>query len=153
MSFLGIIIGVGAFVLYIARSVEKQNEEERGRQARQQRRGPASSRQPVNSEPAVEARPNKKRSSPGSSARKNVSEWTMEAMNDQWQKKYQEAREKRKQGADAPEMAVVPVAANRPAGERPAWMNDRQMVRRAFLFSECIGKPRAISPHPYFKKK
>lgn len=153
MSFLGIIIGVIVFVLYVAKSVEKQNEEERKRQTQRQGRRPVSTTRPVVDMPA-EPGPNKKPPSPPSTARKaSPAIRTIEEMNDQWQKKYQEAKERRKQQADAPAIAAVRVAADSQAAKKTAWMNDRQMVRRSFLFSECIGKPRAISPHLYFKKK
>ncbi|MFT8709813.1 MAG: hypothetical protein ABF820_10330, partial [Sporolactobacillus sp.] len=75
-----------------------------------------------------------------------------QTMSTDLQNRYQNAQAKtQKVRPEAIVPAPQPVP-QRPS-RRPNRMTDRQAVRRAFLFAECIGKPRAIEPHRAFKHR
>ncbi|RYL90398.1 hypothetical protein ABNN70_12910 [Sporolactobacillus sp. Y61] len=150
MSFVGIIIAVIAFIFYIARSVEKQNENERKR--RQERRGriepgkmiPVSdSKDQIPDQPVQEKKPE-----PESETVPDL------PASSEWQKKMLEAsRRLEKAGAGKEGPPDKPFPAKKPESPGPGdWIHQPERVRQAFILSECIGKPRALRPHRFYKR-
>ncbi len=136
-GYIGIIIAVIVFIGYIARSVEKQNERERKRRAaRRTAAGHRTASAPIAGKNAV---PAKRRKEP--------------PVSDNQLNRYHEAMHRMAENSQADSGKMAPSPPAERLRNRPRWMNNPDRLRQAFIFSECIGKPRARSPHPYFKKK
>ncbi|WP_188800594.1 hypothetical protein [Sporolactobacillus putidus] len=158
MGFVWIIFAVIAFIFYVARSVEKQNAQERAR--REARRGrrtavfpPADQAQgerhlsmtseenAENGEPDTE--PLRERTT-GSTERRTLLQEASDRLARSEQKTMPSSR-RRIPGRNVSGTSSEKV--------RPGWTGDRRRVRQAFLFAVCIGKPRALEPHAYFRKR
>lgn len=141
MSVVPIIVFAIAGFIYVAKQVDKQNA------AAQKRREELQKRVTPRAETSV--RPQTVRQS---SVKKLRPAPAAQPLSADLQNRYQAAQTKIQKVR--PE-AVVPALRPMPQrpSRRPNWMTDRQAVRRAFLFAECIGKPRAIEPHRAFKHK
>lgn len=141
MSVAPIIFFAIAGFIYIAKQVEKQNE------ASQKRREELQKRVTPHAKPSV--RPQAARQNPAKKKRPVAQPVSTELRN-----RYQDAQTMiRTAESEPPAPAPALRAMPRRQSRRPGWMTDRQAVRRAFLFAECIGKPRAIEPHRAFKHK
>lgn len=142
MGFIGIIVAVIIFVLYTARSVEKQNEQSRKRREATGGRRANVSRTDQASE---ERRP------------EPVTDGTGDATG-------QRTRDQGARDRFARSENTGTSSGRRPQGKKivsgkqvhnmkTGWMKDRRQIRRAFIFSECVGKPRALEPHSFFRKQ
>lgn len=152
MSFVGIIIGVIVFLFYIARSVEKQNAQERKR--REQRRGSGSVLTRKMPEGGSLGSAEREKGAPLYSDSSPEPATENAAGGGDLMKRYRKAVD-RASGTDigsVPEPGPAMLhSLNRQ--KRPEWMRDRRAARQAFIFAECIGKPRAVEKHPYFTQK
>lgn len=138
MSALPIIFLVVAGFIYVAKQVDRQNTAAQKRREELQKH--------VTPPAETSARPQTVRQSSVKRSR------PAQTMSTDLQNRYQNAQAKiQKVRPEAIVPAPQPVP-QRPS-RRPNWMTDRQAVRRAFLFAECIGKPRAIEPHRAFKHR
>ncbi|RYL91575.1 hypothetical protein EWI07_10730 [Sporolactobacillus sp. THM7-4] len=156
MSVIPIILGVIAFIFYIAHSVEKQNEQERKRrEARRGRRPDTFRPKPVPAENRDSNRNGSETHVPHVDTMPSA-EKTKTAGNDDRQERYREALTRLAQSPDPdqgkPETVIEKAAPAIPQGN-PIPLFDRQRLRDAFILAECIGKPRAVHPHPFFRNQ
>ncbi|MFT8362091.1 MAG: hypothetical protein ABF608_02835 [Sporolactobacillus sp.] len=135
MSALPIIFLVVAGFIYVAKQVDRQNTAAQKRREELQKH--------VTPPAETSARPQTVRQSSVKRSR------PAQTMSTDLQNRYQNAQAKIQKVR--PE-AIVPALQPVPS-RRTNRMTDRQAVRRAFLFAECIGKPRAIEPHRAFKHR
>lgn len=150
MTFIWIIVAVISFIFYIAQSVEKQNAEEQKR--RMARRSGQRSRTMPQKAPV----PEHAKSVPERTASEPES-ISGAPMANEWRRKYREAGDRLAKVLDARQQVpgkLVEVSSHVPESPaRKVWIKkDRNLVRQAFIFSECIGKPRAVQPHRYFRR-
>ncbi|MCQ2008445.1 hypothetical protein NOM01_00390 [Sporolactobacillus sp. STSJ-5] len=145
---IGLVI---LLVFYVAKSVEKQNAEEQKRRQERGRSGTA--------RPQVQ-RTVRQRSEPSRTAQRKSDSVTEQASADipaenEFMKQYYETKKRIDQSSSkkaAGGMRDTPrtsISGNSGTG----WSRNQDALRQAFIFSECIGKPRAVQPHPFFVKK
>ncbi|MDF2910336.1 MAG: hypothetical protein K0Q56_1217 [Sporolactobacillus laevolacticus] len=152
VSFIWIIGAVIWLIFYVARSVEKQNAQEQKRR-QQNRSGTTRSHAPsVQNVSRTEQRPPRRQES----VTEQVYSVTQTDEN-VWMKKYYETAQRMNQSVGSrivPEQNKPQMNHSRTAEvmER-SWRKNRDAVRQAFIFSECIGKPRAVEPHRFFSGK
>lgn len=137
MSVITIIFFAISIFIYVAKQVEKQNTAEQKRREERRKR--------LAKAPTQAARPHL------SDQKREKMALPLETLSSQIRSRYQEAQEKIQKADKAP-VAKPPLTPSHRTGSRPEWLSDRQAVRRAFLFAECIGKPRAVEPHRFFKR-
>ncbi|WP_010632220.1 hypothetical protein [Sporolactobacillus vineae] len=153
MSFIGVVIAVVAFIFYVARSVEKQNAQEMKRRERMRGNRPVpGTRAAARVEKQTTKTRSDNRTASADPPERAGSGRTM-------MQNYQEALERAGQTAPLrpahPSDSITgtdPISVSPVVDHRPRWLQDPQAVRRAFIFSECIGRPRSLNPHPYFRK-
>lgn len=150
MSFLGVIGLVVALIFYVARSVEKQNAEAARRRAQMRGKRPVSAGQKsVRSERPADQLPDE-RPVPAEPVEQTAGGNTM-------MQSYQRALEQSRRTSPPRTGSTVPpsrpVSSHSNRDPHPFVLLDRQVVRQAFIFSECIGRPRSLNPHPWFRNK
>ncbi|RYM05309.1 hypothetical protein EWH99_06900 [Sporolactobacillus sp. THM7-7] len=159
MTAIWVILAVIAFIFYIARSVEKQNEQERKRREARRTRPHAPRMKPLpqNQSPRPQTKNEKKRRENRPSVPQPERTETTEAANgSDWMKRYEKARARL-----ASEGSKVKTARERnqapgirdAEADRTDWLKSKKRLREAFIFAECIQKPRASHPHPFFTRK
>jgi hypothetical protein len=156
MSFIGVVVAVVVFIFYVARSVEKQNAQEMKRRERMRRNRPV----PVGRAAAQTEQQQTTRSAPDNRTAPAAPETPERAssgrtMMQNYQKALQRAQRTSLSSVAHRSESVAetdPISAQPDAASRPLWLQNPQAVRRAFIFSECIGRPRSLNPHPYFHK-
>ncbi|MCL1630417.1 hypothetical protein M3N64_00425 [Sporolactobacillus sp. CPB3-1] len=143
MSLIWIIGAVISLIFYVAKSVEKQNAEERQRRQKRGRRQMAPSEErhnnrpiPVDSDTTVK----KKTLHPPS-------------VQNELAKRYAEVAQRMNRPETVPAPSIQVVRTERsPHHSVNQWFRDRQSLRQAFVFSVCMGKPRAIEPHRSYQR-
>lgn len=146
---IGIIIAVIAFVFYIARSVENQNRQEKKRREQRRAQSVPGSGQTAADQSAGERQPDMQPGPVQKPVAKNASGES------DMMKRYRKAVNRSSRAAGGSPLVSGPVITSLAPvirHNRPEWMNNRHAARQAFIFSECIGKPRAVEPHPYFNR-
>ncbi|MCO7126336.1 hypothetical protein NIE88_11200 [Sporolactobacillus shoreicorticis] len=145
---IGLVI---MFIFYVAKSVEKQNAEE---QKRRQERG----RRSGTAQPQIQ-RTVQQRSERDRTMNRKSDPVTEQASADipaenVFMKQYYETKKRIDQSSGkkaADSMRDTPrtsISGNFGTG----WSRNQDSLRQAFVFSECVGKPRAVQPHPFFVK-
>ncbi|WP_100488636.1 hypothetical protein [Sporolactobacillus pectinivorans] len=146
---IGIIIAVIAFIFFISRSVENQNRQERKRREQRRARSVPTGGQTADDQSAGERQPDVQ---PGPVLKPAAKDASGES---DIMKRYRKAVDQSSRTAGgSPLVSGQVITSLEPAvrHNRPEWMNNRHAARQAFIFSECIGKPRAVEPHPYFNR-
>lgn len=167
MDFAGIIIVlVIALIGYIARSVEKQNSREK--KYREARRGsragtgpmrPLADESRAEPEPQATDRPEPPQERPQEETPAAAETMERPAGTKDLLTRYREAQQRLSHldridgvGEIGSESSAPGRAASLKA-EAPDWLKSRSNLREAFIFSELIGKPRALNPHPCLKRR
>lgn len=151
MSFVWIIGLVIWMIFYVAKSVEKQNAQE---QKRQQELGQSANARPqaanVKGQVSQAERTVTQRAEP---ITEQVSTDTHTVEN-VWMKKYYETKDRINQPSNKQTVGRSLRTAKTSGSENlgNGWKSNQDALRQAFIFSECIGKPRAVQPHHFFDK-
>jgi hypothetical protein len=151
VSFVWIIGLVIWVIFYVAKSVEKQNAEEQKRRQELGRR--ASSRPQVSSTKGQVSQTKRAVSPRAEPIMEQVSTDTHTAEN-VWMKKYYETKDRMNQSSSKQtvDRSLRPAEASGSETLVNGWKSDQDALRQAFIFSECIGKPRAVQPHHFFNR-
>ncbi|MDD9147591.1 MULTISPECIES: hypothetical protein [unclassified Sporolactobacillus] len=156
MGFASIIFAVIILLFYVARSVEKQNAQERARRAARSGRRTAVPEDRSHEEGSSGSSPEKEAGNSGSDPEPLNSQGAEPA---EQRPLFQEtsdrlARSQAKRMAPSGRRTIERSPAGVSSGKsKMQWAGDRRRIRRAFIFAVCIGKPRALEPHQYFGKQ
>ncbi|MET1247577.1 hypothetical protein ABWW58_02150 [Sporolactobacillus sp. STCC-11] len=151
MSFVWIIGLVIWMIFYVAKSVEKQNDE--GQKRRQELERRVSTRPQVSSTKEQVSQARRAVSSRAEPIMEQGSTDTHTAEN-VWMKKYYETKDRMNQSSSKQtvDRSLRPAKASGSETVGNGWKSDQDALRQAFIFSECIGKPRAVQPHHFFDR-
>ncbi|MCO7175681.1 hypothetical protein ACFP7A_00175 [Sporolactobacillus kofuensis] len=149
MSFLWIIGVVISMLFYVAKSVEKQNAQER---ERRQRNRKLSTRSTPSTPAHRDSLDQQRQHSTSVTGQRYSNSAPVENV---WMKKYKETAERMNKTEQATAIgesrtAIAHLHANDVMRNQ---LRTRATLRQAFIFSECIGKPRALEPHRVFSRK
>ncbi|SFG08527.1 hypothetical protein [Sporolactobacillus nakayamae] len=151
MSFVWIIGLVIWMIFYVAKSVEKQNAQEQKRRQELGRRTNTRPQMPSAKRQITQANRDVNRRAEPIMEQAPTDTHTAENV---WMKKYYETKDRMNQSSSqrTVDRSLHPAKASGSENVGNGWKSNQDALRQAFIFSECIGKPRAVQPHHFFDR-